>query len=66
MPRNPYHRERSCLTKVKHDTRPGALQHMHYMIRMGASHGMLNVYKCGFCGFWHVGHRTRKPKQRRG
>ncbi len=49
--------ERSCKVKVKHPNRETATFAMFKLVRQGAYLGMLHVYRCGFCRFWHVGHR---------
>lgn len=34
-----------------------AIDRVHYKRRTLGSD--LNAYKCKYCGFWHVGHRTK-------
>lgn len=29
---------------------------------LAGRHGSMHTYRCGFCGFWHVGHRTPRGK----
>lgn len=47
-------RRKSCERKVKYETAKDA----NANIRIG-----LIVYKCKFCGKYHVGHPPRKAKQ---
>lgn len=54
-------RRRACEGKQRFDTKEAATGHLisrrRTMARGGVStHGM-EVYRCGFCGGWHIGHR---------
>lgn len=50
-------RWRSCEKKIKHDTSDQAHAHKRHLS------GRYSVYKCTFCGGWHVGRTTKKVKQ---
>lgn len=49
-------RRRQCGHKVRHQDIGAALGHMRELVRKdGAAMG---VYKCRWCGCYHVGHRS--------
>lgn len=49
---------RSCGRKQRHSTRADALAHMLSLVRdTGTPVGAMSVYRCPYCGHWHVGHR---------
>lgn len=49
-------RRKMCRGKVRHETEGGAFAHMMVIIKAGKANGSLNMYRCSFCGGWHVGH----------
>jgi len=54
-----YLRERSCSRKKKHKSEGAAI---NLAASMAASHRQQwGVYKCRFCGFWHIGRSDRLP-----
>lgn len=55
-------RARACDGKKAHDTRQGATDSMNILIGNGAAG--LRVYRCRFCGKWHVGHPTGTRRNR--
>jgi hypothetical protein len=55
-------RARQCVGKVRHDKRHDALDHLWRLVRKGARLSRLNVYRCGFCGGLHVGHKLRRSR----
>lgn len=55
---------RECGTKIRHDSRRGAVIHRRALIRIkGASGALLSVYRCRHCGSWHVGNRKWVTKR---
>lgn len=53
-------RRKACTGKTQHDTIEKAYGHKHSLLALGETN--IDVYKCKFCGFWHVGHRDAKSK----
>ena len=51
-----YHQWRSCLSKVKYETRKWASEAAQSVNR-NRQEGKVEVYKCQFCSSWHVGGR---------
>lgn len=59
-------RTRSCTSKKRHGTFEAADYAMRRLLRMKAGDGRLEVYRCRFCGGFHVGHaRTPQTMPRR-
>jgi hypothetical protein len=57
-------RRRSCAKKQRHPTRAAAEQQLSALIRKrGASPYYMHVYKCRYCGAYHVGHRIGAGKR---
>lgn len=50
-------RRRSCACKVRHETYTGAM-HAYKAFPIQSRIG-LRIYKCGFCGGYHLGHINR-------
>lgn len=50
-------RWRSCEKKIKHESQDQAYVHRRRLP------GRYSVYKCTFCGGWHVGRATKEVKQ---
>src|ERR1041384_2309967 len=56
-----------CGTKVKHPTREDAVEHLKQLVWVNHSRKQddrskgLNVYPCGQCGCFHVGHTESQP-----
>lgn len=48
------HRRNSCLGKKQHQNRKSAREHAERLSKRGI---IYDVYKCGFCGWFHVGHQ---------
>lgn len=46
-------RSRQCGKKKRHDSKDKALIHARYLIEKTGR--AFSVYKCGYCGHWHVG-----------
>lgn len=55
-------RERECGKKNKFRSRKYALRFCEYLHTLdnNATGPRLEPYICGFCGFWHVGHRSKR------
>ena len=53
-------RRKQCAGKVKHPTEKAA---MAAMVRTPSTG--LAVYRCGFCGAYHVGHMNKRQRQGR-
>lgn len=47
-------RQKACGTKIRHETERAAAGHMRRLERKDRA--KMNVYRCEFCEFWHVGH----------
>lgn len=51
---------RSCGRKRRNPSEDAARRQLATLVRnRGAISGQYRVYKCDFCGFWHVGHKVR-------
>lgn len=55
-------RRQACAGKQRHETEAAARAHAASLYRKRGAQG-LNVYKCKFCGAWHVGHRPLRLKE---
>jgi hypothetical protein len=56
-------KNRQCVGKKRNDTRQKAEAQMWRTIRRyGAAIRRLHVYRCDFCGGWHVGHTDGRSK----
>jgi hypothetical protein len=55
-------RKSACTGKIPHHSKQSALDHFHQMKRNGKEIYGLEVYRCQFCGFYHLGHRFNKRK----
>lgn len=53
-------RRKQCAGKVKHPTEQAAIAAMVRTAPTG-----LAVYRCAFCGAYHVGHMNRRQRQGR-
>lgn len=49
-------RRRSCERKVRHEDPGAAWAMVKRLHRTKGDQGNLQVYRCPFCGGWHVGH----------
>jgi hypothetical protein len=59
----PKTRANACIGKIQHATRKGAEDHLHRLIRGGASAKVLAVYRCRWDpSHWHVGHRMARKR----
>lgn len=55
-------RNRACGRKKRHESQETATKEMNRLIRVRrVGDSPLSVYRCPWCGGWHVGHR---PMQR--
>ncbi len=54
MKRRTRTRARSCTGKIRHQDRASALAHRAALLAAGDTR--LTVYRCAFCGGYHVGH----------
>lgn len=60
----------ACDNKIGHDSRDDAQIHINSLYNSGKARYRLNVYKCRYCGKFHVGRdsksfvgqRVRSPK----
>ena len=57
-------KNRECGTKQKH-TKKSAEDHYWSLIRNGAAKNLMVIYKCRFCGHWHIGHRKNRKRGRK-
>jgi len=53
-------RLRSCISKVVHKTADKA----HKVLTKSPYKKVLDVYRCPYCQFWHIGHKTTKGKRK--
>ncbi|MFB6392579.1 hypothetical protein AAFH96_05605 [Polymorphospora sp. 2-325] len=56
-------RKNACQGKRAHSTREYAEQHRARLAAAGAAADRLRAYECGFCGRWHVGHRSYSARR---
>lgn len=49
-------RRKSCEGKNRHKTVDGAMVEIRYIRKIAPGTPRLDVYRCGFCGAYHVGH----------
>lgn len=49
----------SCIGKIKHKDKYGAIAHLKKLNKADMS-----LYQCRHCKFWHIGHRNRKIQDR--
>lgn len=60
--------ESLCITgKMRHKSEEGAHRHRRAMVVRNAKlnkihKNALNVYKCPYCPYYHIGHSKPKPK----
>jgi len=55
----------ACQTKKRQFTKRRAkLQLAQLKARVGDTTGRLGIYKCNFCGWWHIGHTDRRSTRR--
>ncbi len=48
---------RSCLTKQRHASKQEGLDHLAHIQRANARRACeMHLYRCAYCGGWHVGH----------
>lgn len=52
-------RRRSCKSKVRHATVEAGQHAIRQLNRARGYQGRLDVYRCQFCGGFHVGHSKR-------
>lgn len=57
-------RARVCGNKQSHPGRLAALQNMLGLRKRGANLALMSVYRCKFCGSWHIGHRPGAGRRR--
>lgn len=53
-------RRRQCTNKQRFDTSAEAGYSAYLLTKSGKSRGAVHVYKCKFCGKYHIGHPTWK------
>lgn len=51
----------ACTGKVAHKSYHSAEKNRREMVRRHKN--QMNVYRCGHCGLWHVGHRLESQKR---
>ena len=51
--------KRSCESKVKHKSPKAANIAMKKTLKQNFIFHQMRIYKCKFCGYWHIG-RTKK------
>lgn len=54
-------RRKSCTGKVRHPSADAGHDHIHQLNRTRGYQGRMDVYRCRFCGGYHVGHSKRWP-----
>lgn len=54
-------RRRTCDRKVRYETQEEASAARTRLFRSGS--GGMNVYKCKFCGGYHIGHRNERQQK---
>lgn len=52
-------RRSACDGKIRHETRQAAVSHRNGLYRRKGEHGTMDIYRCQFCGGWHIGHKLR-------
>jgi len=60
-------REKECGNKAKHSKTKAKAHRWSLIKSRGAHPASVQIYKCSFCGYWHVGHppKNQKPKKKR-
>lgn len=53
-------RRKQCDGKRRHATPEAAAGHRRFIHATAGYSGLLNVYRCSFCGGYHVGHGKQK------
>ena len=48
-------RRKQCETKIKHESRSNAFSALRSLLKRD-NKWFMTVYKCKFCGKWHIGH----------
>jgi len=48
-------KKKTCGSKIKHKSKDGAYGEKRSILKKSFVFHKLGVYKCPFCGFWHVG-----------
>lgn len=56
---------RACEGKRRYDTKTSAQDHLAALTRKGATRARIQVYKCRYCGGYHVGHKIGSGGRRR-
>lgn len=51
----PEHREQSCAGKVRYKFGVHALPEAMRLLEGNSSIGPITLYRCGYCGGWHLG-----------
>jgi len=54
-------RRKQCQHKKRHPDQQSARYHRFLLNQKDGE--QMNVYKCRFCGGWHVGHQPRKRRK---
>lgn len=49
-------RRKACKGKVRHQCAEHAWAHLRALLKKRDDGLRMNVYRCRFCGGWHVGH----------
>lgn len=52
-------RRRACKGKVRHASLEDAHAHLRHLTRSKGDQGVMNCYRCAFCGGFHIGHRPK-------
>jgi len=58
-------RKRSCASKVRHETAAEAGGHIRDLRKRDKDGPHRQIYKCRFCGGYHVGRENRSQRQGR-
>jgi len=51
-------KRKSCTGKVRHLSSDAARKALRVTVRHDQVHQPMNVYRCQFCGGYHIGHRA--------
>lgn len=58
-------RRKECSGKVGHKNRDAAMRARRRLSSNKAGAYPMNVYKCQYCGQWHIGHKPHVKRTRR-
>jgi hypothetical protein len=56
----PFARVNSCSRKIAYDTSKAARLALRQMNNHGVGMAGAQIYKCAFCAYFHIGHKSKK------